>query len=364
MKINDIVQILNKFAPLPLQESFDNCGLIVGNREEDAKGVLLCIDITERVVEEAIRMGFNMIVSHHPLIFRPLKSLTVSNYVERCLLLAIKNDIAIYAGHTNFDNASNGVSWRLAQKLGLKNIQVLVPKNNCYSKIISFVPNYYIDKVSIAAFESGAGHIGSYDCCSFASEGQGSFRALEGTNPFVGKIGELHRENEVRLEFITPNYIVDNLIFNIKKSHPYEEPAIDIIPLSNVSSSEGLGVFGTLEEPLAEEDFLKTVKEICKIPVVRHSRICGKKISRVALCGGSGGDFIGNAKRCNADIYLTSDLHHHHFFSSEDGMLIADIGHFESEQFVKEIFYEEITKKFPNFAVRFSEEDNSVISYL
>lgn len=364
MKIKSAIDALNNFAPTALQEGFDNCGLIVGDKDDELKGILLCLDVTESVVREAIELGYNLIISHHPLIFRPLKRLTEQSAVERAVRLAIKNDVAIYAGHTNFDNAYKGVSWRAAEKLGLINLRTLAPKSDMLCKVICFVPKDYAEKLKFVAGEAGAGHIGNYDHCSFQCEGQGSFRALDGTNPFVGKQGEIHSEPECRLEWIVPSYLADTLVAQLREAHPYEEPAIDIYPLTNSSERIGLGVVGELPEEMPEREFLEHTKKVFGLPMLRHSELLGKNIRRVALCGGSGGDFVGSAMSSGADVYLTADLHYHHFYISADGLLVADIGHFESEKFVEEIFYEEITRKITNFAVRFSESAKNAVFYL
>ena len=363
MKIDEIVTVLESFAPTALQESFDNCGLLVGNRHREATGVLLCVDVTESIVDEAIDLGCNMIVAHHPLIFKGIKKLNGQTYIERSIEKAIKNDLAIYAAHTNFDIVRQGVSWEMAHRLGLQDIRVLAPKPDTLCKVVTFVPPRYLAQIQEAVSEAGAGHIGDYDCCSYSSDGTGCFRALEGTSPFVGKKFEIHSEQESRVEWISPSYSVDRVVSAIKKVHPYEEPAIDVYPLKNRWDNYGLGVVGRLTEEQDEKSFLQDVKKIFDIGCIRHSPLLGRKIRTVALCGGSGADFIANAKSCKADIYLTSDVTYHRFFEANGQILIADIGHFESEQFTKNIFYKHITEKFPNFAVRFSQTEKNMISY-
>ncbi len=363
MKVIQIINILESFAPTALQENFDNCGLITGSPDMEATGAILCIDITENIVDEAIKSGHNIIIAHHPLIFKGIKKINGTNYIERCIQKAIKNDIALYAAHTNFDIVNQGVSWKMAEKLNLNNIGVLVPKTDVLYKVVTFVPHKYLKHIKIAASEAGAGHIGNYDFCSYSSEGEGSFRALEGANPFVGEAFEVHTEQESRVEWIAPVYMVDNVVRAIKTAHPYEEPAIDIYPLKNKWENYGLGVVGELQMPTDEREFLQKIKEIFGTKAIKHSPLLNKKIVRVALCGGSGADFISHAKRSGADIYITGDVGYHKFFEAENQIVIADIGHFESEQYTKEIFYNQITKKIPNFAIRFSETEKNIVSY-
>jgi len=363
MKLKEITQTLENFAPVALQEEFDNSGLIIGDQNAEIRGVLLCVDVTESIIDEAISLGFNLIIAHHPLIFKGLKKISGKNYVERCILKAIKNDIAIYAAHTNFDSIKNGVSYKMAEKIGLKELKILSPKKDALVKIVTFVPAEFVENVRVAVWEAGAGHIGNYDCCSFSSNGEGTFRALDGANPFLGDLHKLHTEIEHRLEFVLPAYLVDNVIVALKNAHPYEEAVIDIFPLKNVWENVGLGVVGTLPKPMKEEEFLTYIKDIFDVKIIKHSKFLEKNISKVALCGGSGAEFINDAKRCGADIYVTADVSYHRFFEAENSLVIADIGHFESEQFTKEIFYEQLIKNFPNLAVQFSKVEKNVVSY-
>ncbi|MDR2684607.1 MAG: Nif3-like dinuclear metal center hexameric protein [Prevotellaceae bacterium] len=363
MKLLEITAILEKFAPLALQENFDNSGLLIGDENAEICGALLCIDITEEVIDEAISLGFNLVIAHHPLIFKGLKKINGKNYIERCVQKAIKNDIALYAAHTNFDSVQYGVSCKMAEKIGLENLKVLSPCKDVLVKIVTFLPVKFIENVRTAAFEAGSGHIGNYESCSFSAQGEGTFRALDGAKPFLGKVGEMHTETENRLEFIVPAYLADNVMLAIKDAHPYEEPAIDIFPLKNAWESVGLGVVGMLKNPMSETEFLTYIKQTFGVGVIRHSKFLNKPIVRAALCGGSGAEFINNAKRCRADIYVTADVSYHKFFEAENSLVIADIGHFESEQFTKEIFYEILLKNFKNFAVEFSKNERNAVEY-
>jgi len=362
MKIKELVNSFEEFAPVALQEDFDNSGLQIGNPENDIKGVLICIDITPEVIEEAIKNKLNMVVSHHPLIFSKLKKITGSDYVEKSIILAIKNDIAIYCGHTNFDQVINGVSGKICEKLGLKSLHILAPKADTLKKIVVFVPESHAEVVRNAMFEAGAGHIGNYDNCSYNLDGTGTFRANEDANPFVGEKGKLHFEKETRIEMIFPSYIEKQVVLKMMKVHPYEEVAYDIYKVENKWQTSGLGMTGEFEKEMPEEDFLLLLKDKFGLKSLKHSALFNKPIKKVAVCGGSGGFLIHSAKNSGAQVYVSGDIKYHDYFYAENKIIIIDIGHFESEQFTKEIFYDIIMKKNPNFAVRFSEINTNPIN--
>ena len=364
MLIKELVQIIETEAPLALQESYDNAGLIVGQEDNEISGVLICIDVTEKVLDEAIAGNFNLIVSHHPLIFSGLKKITGQNEVQKCVAKAIKNDIAIFSAHTNLDSIAHGVSGKMAEKIGLINTKILIPASNSLLKLICYVPRLYIFSVREALFAAGAGEIGNYDSCSFSSEGLGTFRANENAKPFIGNIGELHTETELRLELVLPTYLKHKVIEALLLSHPYEEPAYDIIALENQWNKVGMGIIGELVEPEDELTFLNRIKSVFNVGAIRHTQLLNKKISKVALCGGSGSGLLGAAMAKQADVYISGDFKYHEFFNAENKILIADIGHFESEQFTKDVFLEIITKKIPTFAVRISEINTNPINYL
>ncbi len=364
MNVKFITDLIEAEAPLALQESYDNAGLLVGSKEMEVTAVLISIDVTEDVINEAIRKNCNLIVSHHPLIFTGLKRLTGQNEVQRCVIKAIKNDIAIYAAHTNLDNVLGGVSGKMADKIGLNNRQVLIAKPDMLLKLVTFVPKLHAYGVREALFEAGAGHIGNYDACSFNVEGIGTFRGNEDAHPFVGQPGVLHSESEVRLEVILPVYLKHKVVEALIQSHPYEEPAYDLFPLQNVWNQFGAGILGELPEAVDEFEFLGKLKSIFNIAVIRHTGLLNKKIRKVALCGGSGSSLISAAIGAGADVYISGDFKYHEFFEAENHILIADIGHFESEQFTKDIFYEIITKKMPTFAVQISDINTNPINYL
>ncbi|HLP04677.1 MAG TPA: Nif3-like dinuclear metal center hexameric protein [Paludibacter sp.] len=364
MNVKSICDLIEEIAPLPLQESYDNAGLLVGDPQMEVTSVLVCIDVTEEVMDEAICKGCNLIVSHHPLIFTGLKQLTGKNEVQRCVIKAVRNNVAVYAAHTNLDNVPEGVSGRMASLIGLKNMRVLQPLENKLLKLVTFVPQLHSYTVREALFQAGAGHIGNYDSCSFNAEGTGTFRANELANPFVGEIDKLHSEPELRIEVVLPDHLKQDVVAALLKVHPYEEPAYDLIPLANSWQTAGAGIVGELEEPEDELAFLNRVKTVFSLPLIRHTALTNKRIKRVALCGGAGSSFLADALKAKADIYISGDFKYHEFFNAGNKILIADIGHFESEQFTKDIFYEIITKKMPTFAVQISETKTNPINYL
>ncbi len=364
MKINEITTFLESIAPLSYQESYDNSGLLVGNKEATATGALLTIDVTEDVIAEAINKGLNLIIAHHPIIFNGLKKITQSNTIERIVTRAIKHDIAIYAGHTNFDSICMGVNKKICDKIGLQNCTILSPMQNELKKLVYFVPLKYAEKVRYALFEVGAGNIGKYDYCSYNLQGKGSFRAGLDANPFVGEIGKLHFEDEIRTEIIFPKSKQIHIISALLKTHPYEEVAYDVYPLENKYSEVGIGMVGDL--PQAEDclKFLKRVKKIFNCGIIKHTTFHKKNVKRVAVCGGSGSFKLKEAIMAQADIFITGDIKYHDFFNTENRIIMADIGHYESEQYTKELFYDLLNKKFPTFAINFSETNTNPIKYL
>lgn len=364
VKIKDIANALEMFAPLPLQDDFDNAGLQIGLTDAEVTGVLLCLDVTEAVVDEAIASGCNLIVSHHPVIFKPLKRITGGSYVERCILKALANVIAIYSAHTNIDNTPGGVNYRIADILGLQNLRILAPKEESLLKLAVFVPLSHADAVRDALFAAGCGKIGNYGSCSYNLNGFGTFKAQDGCNPFCGKVGELHREDEVRIETIMPSYIRNRVIKALLDTHPYEEPAYDIYPLKNSWDSVGAGVVGELSEECDGLEFLKIVKEKFSVGCVRHTPLLGRKIKRVALCGGAAGSFAGAAMAAGADIYITGEARYHDLFSYAGKMTVAVIGHYESEQYTLDIFAEIISGKYPDMKVIKTSVDTNPVCYL
>lgn len=359
--INQLIQYLEELAPLSYQESFDNAGLLVGNRNAVLHKGLICLDITQSVIDEAIEKKANLIISHHPFIFNPLKKITGSSLCENIIIEAIKNDIAIYAIHTNLDSIFQGVNGRFAEKLGLKNYRILKPIQGNLCKIVTFVPEKQVDEVRNALFSAGAGTIGNYDACSYNSEGYGTFRANENAHPFVGEVHKIHQEKEVRVEVMFPNFLTSKIATALIKTHPYEEPAYDIIALENTNPLVGSGMIGELENAMEESEFLHYLKKNMQLSCIRHSRLRNRKIKTVAICGGSGAFLIGDAIRQRADIFISSEFKHNHFIDFADTLLLADIGHFESEILTKHLLYDILIEKFSNFAV--SENEQNPISY-
>ncbi|HKK82584.1 MAG TPA: Nif3-like dinuclear metal center hexameric protein [Prolixibacteraceae bacterium] len=364
MKVKDIVNAIEEFAPPALQENWDNSGLLVGNPSDEVKSAVVTLDVTEAVIDEAINNRDDMIIAHHPLIFGGLKRLNGKSDPERAVIKAIKNDIAIYAAHTNIDVVKNGVSWRMAEKLGLKNLDTLSPQKGLLKKLVTFVPENDIAKVRDAIFAAGAGTIGEYDSCSYNIAGQGTFKAGDHTTPYVGEKGKLHFEKETRIETIYPAYLQGHVISALLNAHPYEEVAYDIYPVENKHPQIGLGVVGELPDETDAKDFLTQLKNTFQCTAIRHTAIHKSKVSKIALLGGSGSSFINSAMAAGADVFVTADFKYHQFFDAKNKIIIADIGHYESEQFTKELFYEIVTNKFSKFAVRLSDVNTNPVNYL
>jgi dinuclear metal center YbgI/SA1388 family protein len=364
MKLKDICKYLDTVVPTSFQESYDNTGLQVGDPEKEISSVIISLDVTEDVVDEAISTGCDLIVTHHPLIFIPLKKLAGRTFVERIIVKAIKNEIAIYSSHTNLDMLKDGVSKKMAEKLKLQDIKVLSPLKNKLLKLVTFIPEEYFKKVTEAVFKAGAGVTGNYDNCCFSLQGTGSFRGGEGSNPFVGEKGKIHFEKEIRFETILPVHLKDMVLSALTESHPYEEPAYDIYTLENEYYEAGLGCRGQLPEAMKEKDFLNQISDIFGAQGIRFSKLTGKKIKSVALCGGAGISLLNAAVSVGADVFVTADIKYHDFFNAGNTILLVDAGHFETEKFTTEILYDLIIKKFPTFAVRFSETNTNPINYL
>jgi dinuclear metal center YbgI/SA1388 family protein len=364
MRINDITTFLESIAPLAYQEDYDNAGLIVGDKNKEISAALISLDCTEAVVDEAIEKGCGLIISHHPIVFRGLKKFNGSNYVERVVIKAIKNDIAIYAIHTNFDNVLHGVNAKIANKVGLKECKVLAPKTGLLKKLVTFCPTEHADKVRFALFSAGAGEISNYSECSYNVEGFGTFKAGDQTNAYVGKKGVLHKELEVRIETIYPVQIERLVLRALFEAHPYEEVAYDLYPLANSFDQVGAGMIGILDHEVDEFTFLQKVKKSLGTKVIRYTALRGKSVRRVAICGGAGGFLLQAAIRAGADVFITADYKYHEFFDADEKIVIADVGHFESEQFTQELLFEIIQKNFANFALHLTGKNTNPINYL
>ena len=364
MRILDIINVLETVAPPSLQESYDNSGLIIGDAAGVCTGVMISLDATENVIEEAFKRNCNLVLTHHPIIFSGLKKINSHDYTGKAVTAAIRREISVYALHTNLDNIIQGVNGKMAEILGLKNIEALVPLKGSVKKLSTFIPILHIEKVRQSLFQAGGGKIGNYSDCSFSVMGKGSYTAGEGTNPFAGEKGKPHEEDEMKLEMVFPSHLEGSIIKALKASHPYEEVAYDIIPLSNTMASIGSGCIGDTEGEMEELEFLQMVKEKFRLTLLRHTPLTGTKVNRVALCGGAGSFLIGRALAAEADIFITSDVKYHEFFDANGRMVLADIGHFESEQFTINLLFDLLQEKFPNFAVLKSGSKTNPVQYL
>ena len=364
MKIKEIILVLEQMSPLAYAEDFDNVGLLLGNKDADATGILVCHDALEPVVDEAISKNCNLIVCFHPIIFSGLKKITGNNYVEKVIIKAIKNDIAIYAVHTALDNHQNGVNQIFCEYLGLKNTKILIPKQNFIQKIVTFTTPENADQVRNALHEAGAGTIGNYEHCSFNSQGFSTYQGNENSNPVIGEKGKLTQTNEIKIEVTFEKYLQNQILKALFANHIYEEVAYEIYDLKNEHQNIGLGMIGELETEMDQRDFLEFVKTQMQADGIRHSEFSKSKIKKVAVLGGAGSFAIKNAIMAEADAFLTADLKYHEFYQAENQILLADIGHFESERYTKNYIVDFLRKKILNFAVILSEENTNPIKYL
>ena len=363
MTVKEVLSVLEALAPLSYSEDFDNTGLLVGDYNTQVKGILVTLDTLETVVDEAIETHCNLIVSFHPIIFKGLKKLTGKSYVERTVLKAIKHDIAIFSIHTALDNAWNGVNAMICEKLNLNNRKILIPQEGTIKKLITFVPNKDAEKLRESLFKAGAGAIGNYDNCSFNIKGIGSFNGNEDSNPTKGKKGETHFEEETQIGVTFSKHLEGKVLHALFENHPYEEVAYEVTTLENTHQHIGMGMVGELSEAISEEAFLAHLKKTFKTGVIRHSALLGKPIKKVAVLGGSGSFAISAAKSKQVDAFVTSDLKYHDFFQAENQLILADIGHYESEQYTKELLVAHLSKKITNFAVVLSKVKTNPVSY-
>ncbi|MFT4061859.1 MAG: Nif3-like dinuclear metal center hexameric protein [Edaphocola sp.] len=364
MQISELLSEIEAFAPIFYQENYDNCGVQVGNVQNEATGALLAIDVTEETVAEAMEHGCNLIIAHHPLIFSGLKKITGAGYVERVLMKAIKNDMVIYAAHTNLDNVRQGVNHKMTQKLGLVHTRILAPAKGNLCKLYTYVPREYAGQVQDALFAAGAGHVGNYSECSYTSPGQGTFRPGADTNPAIGSAGgERESVAEVKIEVLMPLALQQKVVNTLKAAHPYEEVAYEIIRLENENQTIGAGMVGELPQALPVPEFLAHLKKQMKTACIKYTHPRGDLVKTVAVCGGSGSFLLKNAMVGNADVFVTADCKYHQFFDAEGKIMIADIGHYESEQFTVEIFAEILKEKFPNFALLFTKKNTNPVNY-
>lgn len=363
MKLNEITESLERWAPLAYQESYDNSRLLYGNPQMQIEAALVCLDVTEAIVREAVSRKANLIVSHHPLIFSSIKSLTGKTDAERALILAIQEDIAIYALHTNLDNVSSGVNAEIGRRLGIADPKILLPKKDLLKKLVVFCPQEVSQALSEALWEAGAGNIGTYDQCSFSSPGIGTFRGSLDSNPTIGEPGKREEVAEVRLEFLVEQANLGAVLKTMHKHHPYEEVAYEVYPIENSHQQIGSGMHGSLSKEMPTREFLQKIKSVFG-GVVRYTQPVSNTVQTIAWCGGSGSFLLSQAKSLGADVFLSSDFKYHQFFEADNEILIADIGHYENEQFTIDLIAEHLRKKFPNFAVLLTENSTNPINYL
>lgn len=364
MKVKDVTGYLESLAPRSYQESYDNSGLLTGSPDQEVTGIMVTLDCIEAVVQEAIDTNCNLIVAHHPIIFSGLKKLTGSNYVERTIIKAIQHSIAIYAIHTNLDNVHTGVNRKIAEKIGLTNLRILFPKSSSLVKLVTFIPTSHVEPVLTALYAAGAGQIGNYKNCSFQTEGTGTFMPNEEANPHTGSANKQEFVKEVRAEVILPAYKEADILAALKKSHPYEEVAYYLTPLNNLNQEVGSGMVGETPTPEEPAAFLARLKSNMNLSVIRHTRLLDKPVQKVAVCGGSGAFLLPHAIKAGAQVFITADFKYHEFFDADNRIIIADIGHYESEVFTKDLLVAFLTKKFPTFAVNFSRIITNPIRYI
>ena len=363
MRVNEIIGALNQWAPPAYQESYDNSRLITGSPDQEVRAIIISLDCTEEVVQEAIDKKANLIISHHPIVFSGLKSLTGKNYVERTVIKAIKNDIAIFSIHTNLDNVNSGVNKKISEIIGLESLQTLAPKSGILSKLVTFVPHNDADRVLDSLYKAGLGQIGNYDECSFQLKGTGNFRPNEKANPAIGSANKREFVDETRIEGIFPSHLKGKIISALKKSHPYEEVAYYLTTLENENSEVGSGMIGELKEAMSAEVFMQHLKKQFNLKIIRHTAFHKKEVKKIAVCGGAGSFLLGHAKSAGADVFITGDFKYHEFFDAEEKIIIADIGHYESEVFTKELICDFLKEKFANIALNLSEVDTNPIKY-
>ncbi|TYA84083.1 Nif3-like dinuclear metal center hexameric protein [Seonamhaeicola marinus] len=363
MIIQDVINHLEALAPLAYAEDFDNVGLLVGDKNEVLTGVLVTLDTLETVVDEAIEKECNLIVSFHPIIFKGLKKITGKSYVERVVLKAIKHNIAIYAIHTALDNAIQGVNDMICNTIGLTNKKILMPQSQTIKKLTTYVPKNEAEDLRAALFDAGAGHIGNYSNCSFNTDGLGTYQGNDNANPTLGEKGTMHSEEETQISVIFAKHLEAQVINTLLNAHSYEEVAYEVITIENKNKDIGMGMIGEFEKDMNETDFLSHLKTSMQTDCVRHSKLLNKTVKKVAVLGGSGSFAINAAKAAGADVFVTADLKYHDFFTAENQILLADVGHYESEQFTKNLLVTYLTKKITNFAVVLSNTNTNPVKY-
>lgn len=362
-KVKEIIYHLNSIAPYSLQEAYDNSGLIIGNPETEVQGVLVSLDCTEEIIDEAVELGANIIIAHHPIVFKGLKSLTGKTYVERTVIKAIQNNISIISFHTNLDNIINGVNGKIANIIGLKNRKILLPKTGTLKKLSFFVPSTHLELVSAAIHKAGAGQVGNYKDCAFMTEGTGTFTPVEGASPYLGKINQAAAEKEIKVEVLIAESDVNAVLKALRESHPYDEIAYFLHGLDNYHQEVGAGLVGSLEKEMDTHEFLDHLKKVMNVSVIKHTALIHNKIQKIALCGGAGSFLTGAAISSGAEIYISADFKYHEFFDAEGKIIIADIGHFESEKYTIDLLIDLISNKFTNFALHYTKRNTNPVFY-
>lgn len=362
MKLKSIIEKINSEYPFSIQENYDNSGLQIGFLQNTISNILVCFEINEEVVKESIKKKCQLIITHHPLIFSPIKNLITKDHKSKLIINLIKNSISVLSLHTNLDNHRFGVSYVLAKKLNLNSIKILQPKQNLLKKLVFFCPIKKSDYVLNKILDVGAGKIGDYSECSFSSLGEGSFKGLENSNQHVGEKYIRHIEKEKKIEVVFENYLEKKIIHELLKTHPYEEPAYEIYSLKNSHNYFGSGVYGTLEQSEEKDSFIKKIKKELSLKTIKTNKTKIEKIKKIALCGGSGAFLINSAKQKKCDIFISGDIKYHDFENSPN-MVIADIGHYESEIHTKLLLVDILKKINNNFALFLSEKDTNPIEY-
>jgi dinuclear metal center YbgI/SA1388 family protein len=345
------------------QEHYDNAGFQIGNPTDELTGVVVSLDVTFDVLNFAVQEGANLIISHHPMFFHPLKNILLDNERGKLVAYCIENKLNIYSIHTNLDKSALGINYSIAEELGLKNIETLAPEKGYLKKLVTFCPHEFADKVRDAIFQAGAGVIGNYDSCSYNVEGYGTFKGNEQTNPFVGEKGKLHKEPETRIETIFPAEKEAKVIEALLTSHPYEEVAYDIYSLDNIWPQVGLGAVGYLFQPMPLDVFLQEVKRIFEVPFVKYSKGFQTEIKRVAVCGGTGISLLSRAVASGADVFITSDIKYHDFQQAYGKIHLIDVGHYEMEMLGMKKIYEYIFKLLHNFAKVKLYRNQNIVQY-
>ncbi len=363
MFVSDIIEIIEEWAPVEYSEDFDNVGLLTGDPKSNCTGVLITLDTIESIIDEAIKNKCNLIVSFHPIIFSSLKKISKSDYVQKTIYKAIQNNVSIYAIHTSLDNHKYGVSHKIAEKLNLINTEILLPKNDTLRKLIVNVPESNENDLLKALHDAGAGILGNYENCSFSIEGKGTFKGNELSNPNIGDPQKKTSIAEKQIQLVFQKHLESRILETLFKNHPYESVAYDILNLNNLNPDIGMGVFGSLKKSFSENDFIELLKKTFKTPLVRHSKLLGKPIKKVALLGGSGSFAINSAIKKQADVFLTSDLKYHNFFMAENKIILMDIGHYESEQYTKNLIFDFLKEKLSSFAVVLSSINTNPVNY-